>query len=176
MADFDPALKVLLEHEGGFVDDKDDAGGATNLGVSLRFLRQLGAAVGDVDHDGDVDADDIRQLTPADAATIYRSQWWDRYGYGQIVRQDAATKILDAAVNLGARVAHKLAQAAACRVGCRCKIDGIWGPETLRAVNDAGPSFLPLYRALLESHYRLIAQLHPELKKFLNGWVRRARS
>jgi lysozyme family protein len=176
VAEFAPALKALLVTEGGLVDDPKDPGGITNSGISLRFLRELGAKLGDIDHDGDVDADDIRQMSADKAAPIYRSQWWDRYGYGQLVDQEVATKVLSEAVNLGPRVAHKLAQGAAGRCGCRCKIDGLWGPQTAQAVNDSGKPFLPTYRGLLEAHYRLIVSLHPELRKFLNGWVKRARS
>ena len=31
---FDEIIEVVLEHEGGYVDDPDDRGGATNWGVT----------------------------------------------------------------------------------------------------------------------------------------------
>ena len=39
MAEFGKAFAKIIELEGGFVDHPDDPGGATNLGISLRFLK-----------------------------------------------------------------------------------------------------------------------------------------
>jgi lysozyme family protein len=35
---FDTCLPIILKSEGGFVDDPDDPGGATNLGITLEIL------------------------------------------------------------------------------------------------------------------------------------------
>ena len=45
---FEEAIKVILKHEGGYSNDKDDPGGATDYGISLRFLQ---------DHDIDLNGD-----------------------------------------------------------------------------------------------------------------------
>lgn len=34
---FEHCLAAVLKHEGGYVDDKRDPGGATNLGCTKRF-------------------------------------------------------------------------------------------------------------------------------------------
>ena len=36
LSKFDDIIDVVLKHEGGLVDDKDDPGGLTNLGLSQR--------------------------------------------------------------------------------------------------------------------------------------------
>lgn len=53
MSNFDTAIITVLRHEGLFVNDSDDAGGATHYGVSLRWLK----SIGDLDNDGFVDGD-----------------------------------------------------------------------------------------------------------------------
>ena len=59
--------KEIVAREGGFVNDPDDPGGATNLGVTLATARRLGL---DKDGDGDVDVADVKRLTPADAEAV----------------------------------------------------------------------------------------------------------
>ena len=69
---FMEALETVLSHEGGLLMT-GDPGGATNFGVSLRFLATQGefdsdgdgVSDYDFDRDGDIDADDIRRMTRA---------------------------------------------------------------------------------------------------------------
>ena len=58
----------ILDREGGYVNDRDDPGGATNHGVTIHTMRRLGL---DLDRDGDVDATDVRRLTKAQAREIF---------------------------------------------------------------------------------------------------------
>lgn len=182
---FAAALAVVLAHEGGFVDDPVDPGGATNYGISLRFLRAEIAAdraaleVYDVDADGDVDADDMRRLTRDQAGELYRSAFWDRYGFGRLA-DEIAIKTFDLAVNMGARQAVKLLQRAvrACGVDGVAD-DGVLGPITLGAVRridgDLGPYAL---RAALRSEaagfYRALIAARPPFEKYRRGWLNRA--
>ncbi len=171
MTHFSEAINVVLQHEGGFSDDKDDAGGATNFGISLRFLKGLGDE-GDIDHDGDVDADDIRKMTVQQAVAIYKTQWWDRYGYEQIHSQDVATKVFDLAVNMGAKRAHIIVQRALRAVGKVVTEDGVIGPVTMDAINNYQPrGLLPAIRSEAAGFYRGLNQ-----PKFLAGWLNRAYS
>ena len=77
MGCFEKAHAFVARMEGGFVDDPADPGGTTNYGVSLRFLKSQGLEAGDIDGDGDIDADDIRALTPERAAGVLRRAFWD---------------------------------------------------------------------------------------------------
>lgn len=42
MRPFEDFVKVILKHEGGYVDHPNDPGGATKYGISLRFLQKNG--------------------------------------------------------------------------------------------------------------------------------------
>lgn len=176
MSAFLAALETVLRHEGGFVDAPTDPGGATNFGISLRWLRGLGDSngdgwlEGDLDHDGDVDADDIRKLTRDEAVALYRTQWWERYGYAQIADKAIATKVFDLAVNMGAGQAHKLLQRALRATGKIVQEDGVLGPETRAAVDAyAYRGLLPALRSEAAGFYRGLNK--PE---FLYGWLNRA--
>lgn len=179
---FRHALDVVLAHEGGFVNDPDDPGGATNFGISLRWLAQAGEldldgdglADGDIDLDGDVDVDDIRAMTREDAAFFYRSHWWDRHDYGAF-HLTIGTKVFDLSVNMGARQAHKVLQRACRACGHHIADDGILGPITRSTVNGIPPQDLIIaLREAAAGFYRSLIAARPALGKYERGWLNRA--
>jgi len=176
MADFDIAIATVIEHEGGFVDHPDDPGGATNYGISLRFLQSEYGLDFDLDSDGDLDADDIKKMTMEQAIAIYHEKWWDKYDYGRIGNQLIATKVFDLAVNMGAKQAHKLMQRACLACGrVDIKEDGVLGPATVGAINLLPAIALQAsLRSEAAGYYRLIAAQHPDFSAFISGWLRRA--
>ena len=60
MADAQKLVPFILSWEGGYVNDPDDVGGATNKGITIATWRLHGC---DNDGDGDIDADDLRIIT-----------------------------------------------------------------------------------------------------------------
>lgn len=176
MAMFNEAIEVVLRHEGGFVDHPADPGGATNWGISLRFLVREGIDL-DLDGDGKLDAEDIRRMPRETAIEIYRERIWDRFGYDRIVDQALATKVFDLAVNMGATQAHKCLQRACRAAGTAIADDGILGPVTLAAANGLpAATVLAALRSEAAGFYRLLAATRPSAAVFLTGWLRRAYS
>lgn len=179
MSSFDLALPVILRHEGGFVNHPNDPGGATNYGVSLRWLKSLGDLDGDgwldgdLDHDGDVDIDDIKLLTPDMAGHFYRTHWWDKNKYFLVYDQTLATKILDFSVVMGDKQSHKLLQRSLRAFDKRLVDDGVLGPKSFEAINSTNPQCLVAsYECMAEGFFRQIA-LKPNLTGFLGGWLNR---
>src|SRR3990172_7239404 len=105
MAFFDLAIPVILEHEGGYANNVHDPGGVTKYGISFRFIKKLFI---DIDLDGDIDADDIKGLKVDQAKDLYWTFFWYPGGFDRITEQESATKIFDAAVNMGPKQANKL--------------------------------------------------------------------
>lgn len=179
MSDFDKAIPLILKHEGGFVDNKNDPGGATNFGISLRYLKDH-PDFGDFDHDGDVDAEDIANMTVEDAMKVYKLEWWDKFHYGQINDQTIATKVFDMAVNMGAKRSAMLLQAALNKVfGLNLTVDGILGPASMRVINavtdgDEEQQLLNAYCDEIWARYQYLIAHNSKLAVFANGWKRRA--
>lgn len=186
MSAFEPAFKVLMEHEirpgHTYSDDPADPGGPTNYGVSLRWLREAGI---DVDGDGDVDVDDIKALDLPKSADLYRQRWWDRFHCGLIQNQDVATKVFDMTVNMGPRAvtkkgeiigAHILVQRALARAGRPVSLDGYLGvSESIPAINEVNPTKLLINIVLEQSErYKAIVKADPTKQRFLAGWMKRA--
>jgi len=183
MSRFEFAIETVLAHEGGFVDNPHDPGGATNYGVSLRWLKSVGDSDGDGFMDGDLDFDgdgehfDIRQMQREDAEDFYFQHWWNKHGYASIAAQVVATKVFDLAVNMGAKQAHKCLQRAVHATGVELNDDGIIGPKTLEAINGADQwQLVAALRSEAAGFYRQLPISKPSLKQFLRGWLKRAYS
>ncbi len=176
--------------EGGFVNHKNDPGGATNRGVSLRWLRAIGA---DIDGDGDIDIDDIKAVTPEIARDLFHIHFW------QAAACDAlpplvAVVVYDGAVNMGvSRAVRQLQEACNRYVGMPLVVDGGMGPRTLGRVNALAPcgdraKQIELTRSIVnarEEFYRRLASKPPTInaagqsidyRAFLGGWLNRTGS
>lgn len=178
MSFFEAAIPVVLKHEGWgrFVQHPADPGGATKWGISLRFLREQGTA-GDVDGDGDVDADDVRKLTRDQAEHFYRCRFWDLNSYSILVDQDVATKVFDTCVNTGPKPAHKILQRALRACGSQLLDDGELGPKTLTAANAVPPVQLLIgLRCEQAGYYRELIARNAAREAFRTGWLNRAYS
>jgi lysozyme family protein len=153
------AFDYLLKHEGGYVNDKADPGGETNSGISKRSYPNL----------------DIKNLTLEQAKEIYFRDFWLKGKYEQINDENIAIKLFDLGVNVGINQANKLIQRALRATGTQVTEDGIIGPITLKAINEADPTdLLAALKSEAAGYYRLIANLKPSQKKFITGWLRRA--
>ena len=197
---FDAANDRLVPIEGGYVNNRNDPGGATNHGISLRFL--LGEGLKDVDldghgdfdldMDGDIDVDDIKALSPADAKSLYYRCFWKP----MLCERWAAPigeAMFDQGVNGGLTAAKKLLQTAiniclwrrAAFVGrpSILDVDGGLGDKTAAAFDwvlqhpgDGMPALIAAYRDAAERRYRNLVSRNPKLAEFLGGWVKRARN
>lgn len=158
---FAPAFDFLMKHEDPGLTGKvtNDSGGVTRWGISQRAYPDL----------------DIPNLTLEEAAAIYRRDYFQPIRGYDYESQDVANKLLDAAVNMGAHMAVKLAQECAVLCGQDVHTDGVAGSFTVNAINAINPIlFLEKYRELLTAHYRDIAAARPDEAKYLHNWLTRA--
>ena len=171
---FSKAITVVLEHEGGFSDHPSDPGGATNFGISLRWLKSQGL-FGDLDDDGDVDIDDIKAITSETASRIYREKWWNRYHYDRFVDCSIAIKVFDMSINMGSNRAHRILQYAINGLGGNLIVDGIIGPITMKSANiEPKDILLKEIREEQKRFYLRLITKRPDLVVFKKGWLRRA--
>lgn len=192
------AYKPVAITEGGFADDRRDRGGATNFGVSLRFLVSEGRidldgdgfADFDLDMDGDIDVADIRALKPIDAQYLFQRCFWNRLQC-ETWPAPIGEALFDQAVNGGCKAAARLLQRAInrClnrRVGYHgrpagLREDGDLGPRTraafdwvLRLPAAGMPELIDAYREMAKVRYRNIVAADPTQGRFLTGWLARA--
>lgn len=160
---FDKCLKLLLKHEGGWADNPKDPGGATMKGVTLKTFRALVKK--------DATKDDLRRITDAQLAVIYRREYWDKV-LGAELPSGVDHAVFDFAVNSGPRRAIEHLQSA---VGAR--VDGRIGPATLAATRALpAPKVIDAILASREAFMRRAR--HPKTKALLwptfgKGWTAR---
>lgn len=154
MADFQLAVAKTLVHEGGFVDNPNDPGGATKYGITP----------------ADMPGTQIRDITTAQAVAYYSENYWKEF-YSQIVDQLLAEKLFDMGVLFGVKTAVKLLQITLVNK-VSLVTDGEFGPGTLSAVNQ-NANLLPAYRTILINHCMSVVNSRPETSVFVRGWVNR---
>jgi lysozyme family protein len=155
-ANFDQALRLVLQHEGGFVNDPRDPGGMTNLGVTKAVWERWTDKV--------ATEEEMRSLTPEKVAPLYKTQYWDVI-HGDELPDGVDYCVFDAAVNMGTGTAAKLLQQVA-----NVQIDGKIGPHTLTAVHQMDDRLL--IEAFCDARERRYKMLDG-FKTFGNGWLRR---
>lgn len=171
---------AIVAREGGYVDDPDDPGGATNHGVTIGTMQRRGL---DLDGSGRVDAGDVRLLDPAQAARIYVEHYFRRPRIDRLP-QAVQPSVFDMQVNAGAN-AVKILQRLISRMGFSCADDGIVGPRTeaaARRAAAAAPAHLAdAYGIARRNYYYALADARPASRKFARrkdggkgGWIARA--
>lgn len=162
MADFLLALPFVLAHEGGWADDPDDPGGATNFGITMATAQRYGIQTKEA----------LSAITPSQVEHIYRTGYWHFDG---VRDQRVAGKIFDICVNMGVGAGTKLVQEALNTLGAGLKADGRWGPITEASVNAVmADRMLAILCYRSAEKYKAIVDAHPSSGKFLRGWLRRA--
>lgn len=177
MDNFTFALNQTLKFEGGYNEIQGDAGGATNYGISLRYLKDLykNDNLVDINHDGSIDKTDIKNLTKESASKIYFNEFWLKNKCDKIIDVNLAAKLFDMSVNMGNKQAAKLLQLALQLTGHDIVIDGILGNKSLEAINKSNPLELMVFlKYQCINFYLKLVETNPAYQKFIRGWLRRA--
>lgn len=153
---FAEALKLVLKHEGGWSDHKDDPGGATMKGVTLATYRRYIKTTGT--------KEDLRKITDLQLRQVYRQHYWDAVK-GDELPDGVDYAVMDYGVNSGPGRAIKDLQ----RV-LDVAADGVIGPQTLAAAR-----MLPadqIINALCNRRMKFLQGLKT-WKTFGKGWKSR---
>lgn len=162
---FATALPLILRHEGGYVDDPDDRGGATNKGITQQVYDNYRKGK-------KLDSQPVRSITDDEVEEIYFLNYWldglcDKLPFG------LALVHFDFAVNSGITQAFRTLQRV---VGTT--VDGKFGPKSFEALgkairNRGVPALIDAYSDERMAFYITITNNRPVNLKFLMGWFRR---
>lgn len=170
----------IVAREGGYVNDPDDPGGATNFGVTIHTMRRLGL---DLDGDGDVDTNDVRHLRRQDALRIFVDHYYHGPGIAKLPAPIQAS-VFDMYVNAGAQ-AVKILQRLVRDMRIPIDVDGQIGPQTVEAAHQAAAAapdhFADAYGIARRNYYYALADRRAASRKYARrrdggkgGWITRA--
>lgn len=182
MRTIDQMIDDVLAHEGGYVNDPDDPGGATNYGVTIHTMRRFGV---DVNGDGVVDIRDVKALDKRKARDIYKREYFEGPRIDDLPEVIQAN-VFDMFVNSGGN-AIKILQRLLNKMGQSVSVDGALGPQSIGAAHKAAAAapdhFNDAYAIERRSYYFRIADRRPQSRKFARsrrggkgGWIKRAES
>lgn len=167
MADIKPLIQFISRWEGGFVNDPDDKGGPTNMGVTLKTWKKTGY---DKNNDGVIDEADLQGITHQEmVGIVLRPHFWDRWKADHINNQSIANLVVDWMWHSGNRTIPIVQRI------LNVKPDGIVGKQTLNAINqfpDQKELFEMIKMNRINDIHR-ICQITPSNMKFKRGWMNR---
>ena len=187
MADFKKAYDKTMGHEGGYTNDKDDAGGETYMGISRVYNPSWygWSMVDGVKNESDFPAcleedDDLHEAVE----DFYKDKYWDVNRLDEFKSQAIAEEMFDTGVNMGiSRAANFLQESLNYlnRNGASYKdlvVDGKIGPASLNALayvqhhGDEG-ILLTMLNVCQGRHYMNYMTKSPTQEKYARGWFKR---
>lgn len=155
------ALAFALKEEGGYVDDPDDHGGATNHGVTQDTYDHYRMNHG-------LQIKDVHEIADHEVADIYESMYWIPAHCAELPPKLGICHF-DWAVNHGVHGAIETLQESV-----YVPADGVFGPQTRKAIEEE-PEDETIKEYLLLRHewYEAWVRKHPDQAKFLVGWCAR---
>lgn len=146
--------------EGKYSNDKDDRGGCTMMGVTIKTYRKY--------YGNDKTCDDLRKITEDEWFNIFRNGYYDKAKCDKIENDSIALLVCDMCWGSGPVTAIKKIQAC-----LGCTVDGKVGPQTLGALN--GDSPLVIFKRLWNMRYVWFNNIATvgNNRKYLRGWLNR---
>jgi lysozyme family protein len=150
-ANFEKSVAIILENEGGYVNNPKDPGGETKYGISKRSYPNL----------------DIKNLTIDQAKDIYYRDFWLPIQADSIIDERLAVHYFDMAVNAGRSRAVRLLEKITGQ-----GITGTISKDTLIKANLI-PDAPARYVQARKDYYHNITLINPKNNAFIKGWMNR---
>lgn len=165
MSDLSKALDFVFKSEGGYCNDKNDHGGATNLGIIQREYDAWRK-------ERELPLRSVRDIDKDEAIKIYTDEYW-LAGKCDKMPWPVNMVHLDACINTGVHQAAKFLQRA---IGVAD--DGIVGPNTLGALEGCckASSALVIANRVADQRipfYHRLVDKDPTQEDFIDGWLNR---
>ncbi|WP_238610631.1 glycoside hydrolase family 108 protein [Candidatus Schmidhempelia bombi] len=166
--------KIVLRHEGGYVNNPNDSGGATNRGIAWNTW----VAYAKQDLGIDPTLDNLKKLTDEQAEIIYRKRYWQPKGFCRIENDRLGLMIYDWSITSGGAI-KKIQQLLVNEFNQDLNIDGKMGKATALIINSLSEQDKLLTRIteIRKEYYTNLAikkdGTHTKNHVFLKGWLNR---
>jgi len=170
---FSKVADIILRHEGGYVNDPDDKGGETNMGITMdtwkRFsMEDLGITASSLT---------LKNMTKEQAETIYYNHFWKTQGFCKLENTKVALMIYDWTIT--SRWAIREVRALVNKeFDNKLSITNLMDESMIHSINaiDDQNSFLQRLAESRKNYYKSLAIANGKENdqiKFLKGWQKR---
>ncbi|MCK1968473.1 type VI secretion system tip protein VgrG [Franconibacter sp. IITDAS19] len=167
---FSKISPVIFKNEGGFVNDPNDSGGATNKGIAWNTWQKYAKE----DLGVEPTLDNLKNITTEQAETIYRKRYWDPSGFNNLRDPKLALMSYDWTITSGG-AGKQIQKLLNNEFGQQLVTDGKIGPKTIEAMNSVSDSAKLTSRIadIRKAYYEDLVVSNPKNAKFLTGWLNR---
>ena len=160
MANYKLMIPWIKRWEGGWSNDKDDSGGCTMAGVTIKTFQQY--------YGKDQTCEDLKHITEQQWEHIFKTGYWDKMKADDINSQQVAELVVQMAWGSGPVTTTKRIQKL-----LGVKQDGVIGEITLWHINKQDPR--ELFEKLWNMRFDWLWEIGDtgKNKKFLKGWIKR---
>lgn len=159
--DYQKALRQILKYEGGYVNDPDDPGGATNMGITQKVYDAYRKSKGLANAP-------VKGISKEEVSAIYEERYW-KASRAAYLKWPLSLAVFDTAVNFGVGRSNQF-------VAQALGLEGTtkWNPKASELIHTADPKAVALKIVELRIAFRhaRVAKA-PSQKKFLKGWLNR---
>ena len=188
MADFITAYEKTMGHEGGYVNDPDDAGGETYKGISRVYNPSWsGWAIIDIakGEPNFPDSLESNMELQESVGLFYKDKYWDVNRLDEdTFAQSVGEEMFDTGVNMGVSRAGKFLQKSLNYLNRNgdlydeLVVDGKIGPASLDALAKCANDetvLMSMLNTLQGQHYMNYMDDSPSQKKYARGWFKRVK-
>lgn len=173
-AKFQKISKIILQHEGGYVNDPSDSGGATNKGIAWKTW----TAFAQTDLGIAPTLEHLKNISDAQAEIIYRKRYWEPKGFCQLNNDRIGLMVYDWSITSGG-ASKEIQKLLRDRFQQNMRVDGVMGPQTIQALNSVADQNMLLNAITqIRKNYYIALAFQPNGEKtknykFLQGWLNR---
>ncbi len=172
---FHKISKIILRHEGGYVNDEDDPGGETNMGITIKTWKAYAKS----DLGIESTSKNLKNLTIQQAETIYYNHYWKARKFCGINDIKVALMIYDWTITSGGAIKQIQKLLNNSTYNSKISVDGGMGNQTIKAINAVSnqEQLLNNIAKTRKQYYYDLAHDNKgnrtKLYKFLKGWNNR---
>ncbi|WP_048794674.1 MULTISPECIES: glycosyl hydrolase 108 family protein [Serratia] len=164
---------IILKHEGGYVDDPDDKGGETNMGITFSTWKSFAFS----DLGIHPSSQSLKAMTKEQAEVIYYKHYWEPRGFCKLENTKVALMIYDWTITSrwAIREVRKLIST---EYDSKLQVSNVMDDSMVHCINSISDqnSFLHHLANVRKSYYRSLTVtdgIQNTQTKFLNGWLGR---
>ncbi|HAH9729197.1 TPA: hypothetical protein HIF43_004585 [Escherichia coli] len=170
---FSKISSVILRHEGGYVNDPNDRGGETNMGITIATWR----AYAPIDLGIEATSSSLRNMTKEQAEIIYYNHYWEPKGFCKLENTKVALMVYDWTITSG-RAVKQIRKMLHDEYNNRLIVNNIMDDDMIHCINavENQEQLLSRIAEIRKDYYRSLTITNGEPNaqiKFLNGWINR---